>query len=222
MHDWGAAKVKVSLLCTDPGHPVNGYLEKWMTHNREIHDIQLARTVSELQGGDFLFLVSCSEIVSAEIRDKYQWSLVLHASPLPHGRGWSPHIWSIVGGADELTISLLEAEGKVDTGRIWGQITFPVPRHALWDEINDELFRREIELIDRAVNHFSTVAPKSQDESVEPAYYRRRTPQDSEINPEKSIAQQFDLLRVCDPDRYPAFFWLRGHKYRLRIEKVDD
>jgi methionyl-tRNA formyltransferase len=52
-------------------------------------------------------------------RAKYDSSLVLHASDLPAGRGWSPHIWAITNGAESVTLSLLEAEDQVDSGRIW-------------------------------------------------------------------------------------------------------
>jgi methionyl-tRNA formyltransferase len=54
------------------------------------------------------------------------------------------------------------------------------------------------------------------------ARYPRRTPNDSRVNPEQSIRSQFDLIRVCDPDRYPAFFELYGHKYIIRVEKSSD
>ena len=40
-----------------------------------------------------------------------------------------------------------------------------------------------------------------------------------EIDPDKTIAEQFDLMRVCDPDRYPAYFNYLGYKYVIRIEK---
>ena len=66
--------------------------------------------------GDILFLVSCSEIVKKDIRMKFRHTLVLHASSLPKGRGWSPHIWEILNGADQIVISLLEAEDKIDSG----------------------------------------------------------------------------------------------------------
>jgi methionyl-tRNA formyltransferase len=39
---------------------------------------------------------------------------------------------------------------------------------------------------------------------------------------QKTIAEQFDLLRVVDNLRYPAFFDHRGKRYRLTIKKADD
>jgi methionyl-tRNA formyltransferase len=213
--------LRVSFLCSDADHPVNRYLKGWIAQSRNLHDISLVRKSGELVGGDFLFLVSCAEIISAEIRSRYRFVLVLHASPLPRGRGWSPHIWAIINGAEALTVSLLEAEDGVDSGRIWRQVTFPVPRHALWDEINAVLFQHEIELIAFALENWCSVVPREQERNAETNYYPRRKPEDSELDPQQSIASQFDLIRVCDPDRYPAFFRLRGENYRLRIEKFD-
>jgi methionyl-tRNA formyltransferase len=214
--------MKISILCSDEKHPVNGFLQRWIDQNRDSHQISLVRKKKELLGGEILFLVSCSEIVSAVDRAIYRASLVLHASNLPVGRGWSPHIWQIIGGAQEVTLSLLEAEDKIDSGRIWYQTTFPVPKHSLWDEINERLFNAEIELIDLAVHEFDTVIPKPQDMATGPTYYPRRTAEASKLDAERSIASQFDLIRVCDPTRFPAFFELHGKKYKLTLEKIND
>lgn len=214
--------MRISLLCSDEQHPVNEYLKRWMAAQHGVHEVELVRKKSELSGGDILFLVSCAEIVGATDRSAYRAALVLHASDLPRGRGWSPHIWRLIEGADEITLSLLEAEDKVDSGRIWKQLSFPIPKHALWDEINALLFDAEIKLIDFAVSEFEQIRPTAQDPSIEPSYYPRRTPADSQVDPLQSIANQFDRIRVCDPNRFPAFFELHGKKYKLTLEKIDD
>lgn len=214
--------MRISLLCSDEHHPVNEYLKKWIAEQEGFHQVDIARKKSELSGGDILFLISCSEIVSAAARSAYRASLVLHASDLPLGRGWSPHIWQLVDGANEITLSLLEAEDKVDSGRIWKKVKIPIPKHALWDEINARLFDAEIDLIDFAVREFERVCITAQDSAIEPNYYPRRTPADSRIDPSKSIASQFDIIRVCDPKRFPAFFELHGKKYKIILEKLDD
>jgi methionyl-tRNA formyltransferase len=214
--------MKISLLCSSESHPVNGHLEEWIQRNRNMHEITLVRRKKDLSGGDVLFLVSCGEIISAEDRGKYRASLVLHASDLPRGRGWNPHIWAIIDGARQITVSLLEVEDKIDSGRIWRQVIVSVPKHLLWDEINQLLFNTEMELIDYAILNFETIRPWQQNDDIEPNYYRLRTPFDSQINPEESIVSQFDLLRICDPQRYPAFFELHGHRYKLILEKTHD
>jgi methionyl-tRNA formyltransferase len=56
-------------------------------------------------------------------------------------------------------------------------------------------------------------------EDREPSYWPRRKPEDSRIDPYKSIASQFDILRVSDTKRYPAFFDFRGETFELKLEK---
>lgn len=214
--------MKITFLCSDPAHPVNVYLEKWILLNAMHHQVTLVRRKSDLVGGDILFLISCSEILRAPDRAAYQACLVLHASDLPEGRGWSPYVWAILGGAEEITLSLLEAEDQVDSGRIWKKLIFQVPKHALWNEINERLFEAETELINFAVEHFSDIVPAQQNPNISPTYCRRRTPQDSRIDANASIKDQFDVIRVCDPQRYPAFFDLNGARYKLILEKMDD
>lgn len=212
--------MKISILCSDSKHPINAYLERWISSNEGVHEIELVRTKSTLAGGDILFLISCTELVRAVDRERYKATLVLHASDLPKGRGWSPHIWAILQGDAELTLSLLEADDRVDSGAIWIQKKIDIPRHALWDEINDLLFKAEVELMDAAILGIGDIVPKPQDPLVESSYHPRRRPCDSEIDPGKSLDSQFDLIRVCDPGRFPAYFELRGHRYKIVLEKI--
>ena len=214
--------MKISFLCSDHRHPVNDYLYAWIKKNNSKHEIELVRQKKDLSGGDILFLISCTEIINSQDRMAYINCLVIHASDLPKGRGWSPHIWSILEGKEELTLTLLEANNKIDSGKIWKKLNFQVPKHALWNEINAQLFEKEIELIDFAVGNFKSVSAKSQALDIEPTYYPKRTPNDSEIDPYKSIESQFDKIRVCDPDRFPAYIELYGERYKLILEKVND
>lgn len=214
--------MKITLLCSDPLHPVNAHLKPWIERNRNVHEISLVRFKRDLGGGDVLFMISCTEIINSFERDIYRASLVLHSSSLPYGRGWSPHIWQIINGAEEIIVSLLEAEDVVDSGRLWHQITISIPKHALWNEINEKLFNAEIALIDFAISEFDTVIPIEQNKNINPTYFPRRNPVDSKIDPEKTIAEQFDQIRVSDPVRFPTFFDLHGHRYKLILEKISD
>lgn len=213
--------MKITLLCTDSRHPVNPYLERWIAEADPSLEVELVRSKKDISDGTFLFLISCSEIVTAQDRAKYAHTLVLHASDLPQGRGWSPHIWELSRGASSITLSLLEAEDRVDSGRIWAKKVIPVPEHALWDEINDLLFTTEMDLLTHAVTNLASIVPVEQDPEVEPEYYRRRTPDDSMIDANASIASQFNLIRVCDPNRFPAYFIYQGHRYIMKVEHAD-
>lgn len=212
--------MNISILCTDTNHPVVNYLREWSSKMSIIgHSVSLVFDKSQLIGGDVLFLVSCSQMVTDVERDKYTATLVLHASDLPKGRGWSPYVWSILDGAKQITVSLLEAIEPVDSGPIWLKTTFSLEGHELLDEINLKLFEAELYLMTEAVEHFSDIRSTMQiGESGE--YMKKRTPADSNLDPYKSIAEQFNLLRVVDSERYPAFFIYQGYKYLIKIEKV--
>lgn len=214
--------MRISLLCSDVHHPVNKHLERWVAAQQGLHQVELVHSKRDLSGGDILFLISCAEIVDAAKRSEYSSTLVLHASDLPLGRGWSPHIWQLIEGSSEITLSLLEAEDKVDSGRIWKKIRFSVPKYALWNDINARLFDAEIKLIDYAVREFGNIQPIQQSPDITPTYYSKRSPKDSQIDPEQSIANQFDKIRVCDPIRFPAFFELHGQKFKIILEKFDE
>jgi methionyl-tRNA formyltransferase len=212
--------MNITVLCSDAGHPVVPRLESWIQSQAKLGNAaRLVFDKGDLTGGDILFLVSCSQLIDADLRSKFRATLVLHASALPQGRGWSPHVWAIVGGSNFVTVSLLEAADKVDQGAIWLQEAFTLEGHELLPEINARLFECELSLMSRAVNGFGSITPVAQ-AAESGTYLRKRTPLDSKLDPHKSIAEQFNLLRVVDSERYPAFFELNGHRYLLKIEKV--
>jgi methionyl-tRNA formyltransferase len=142
---------------------------------------------------------------------------LIHASDLPKGKGWSPHVWAILKGANSIVVSLLNVSDPVDSGDIWMKREIQLSGTELYDEINHKLFSCEVELMSWFVENSGMQHPIKQkgDES----FWRRRYPEDSRLDVYASIASQFDLLRVCDPDRFPAFLEFRGAKYILRIER---
>jgi methionyl-tRNA formyltransferase len=198
---------------------VTSHLKKWQLKMSDLgHEVKLLHDKNMLEKGDILFLVSCSQVIPSGIRNNFQKTLVLHASDLPMGRGWSPHVWEILKGNNKITVSLLEAEDVVDTGAIWFKKRFQLEGHELLPEINEKLFMVELELMSDAVNAFGNIQVISQGKN-KGEYFRKRTPDDSRLDPHKTIAEQFELIRVTDSERYPAFFDYLGHRYLLKVEK---
>ncbi len=58
-----------------------------------------------------------------------------------------------------------------------------------------------------------TGIPQNGDET----FFPRRKYKDSELDINKSILEQFNLLRIVDNERYPAFFYINETKYILKI-----
>jgi len=212
-------KMIISILCSDVKHPVYSRLTNWKQLMSDDHIIEIVHMSEKLSGGDILFLISCYEKIDVKTREKYKTTLVVHASDLPLGRGWSPHIWQILEQKNRMQVCLLEATDTIDSGAIWSKKEFLLEGHELADEINDKLFDIEVELINFAISNYGEVRAEEQDSS-KATYYRKRIPEDSKLDPEKSIIEQFNLMRVCDPDRYPAFFEYRGYRYNVIIKKA--
>ncbi len=55
-------------------------------------------------------------------------------------------------------------------------------------------------------------------QNKEESFYPKRTPKDSELDINKTIKEQFNLLRIVNNDEYPAYFEIDGHRYILKIE----
>ena len=212
--------MNISILISSTENPVNIYIDKWVEKNKN-HQISIIHSKEELTSGDILFLISCSDIISKLERSKFMKTLVIHASDLPRGRGWSPHVWEIINGATDITLSLLEAEDKVDTGDIWKKTIVSIPKTALLDEINELIFNAELELMDFAIANYNTIKPKKQS-NIDSTYWPKRSPKDSEIDINKGISEQFDLIRICDPDRFPVFFYKNGERFNITIKKDNE
>ena len=212
--------MNISVLITSIEHPANSYIDKWAEKNKS-HQISIKHSKKELISGDILFLISCSEIISKLERDQFKRTLIVHASDLPNGKGWSPHVWEIINGANHVTLSLFEAEDEIDSGDIWKKIRVLIPKTALFDEINKLIFDSELRLMDFAIENFNNVESKKQS-NINSTFWSKRSPKDSEIDINQTISEQFDLLRTCDPNRFPAFFYKDGIRFNITIEKNNE
>jgi len=212
--------LNITILITHKEHKIIPYLKKWQTSNSKTHKISLVHDSSEVKNGDILFLISCLEIINLDIRSKFKHTLVIHESDLPHGKGWSPLQWQIINGVNSIFVTLLDAIDHVDSGDIWAKKTVELEEHELADEINDKIFPVKLDLMDFAIKSIDTIK-KTPQEKIDESHYPKRTPVDSKIDVNKSISEQFNLLRIADNERYPCYFDYKGHRYKITLKKID-
>jgi len=179
-----------------------------------LHDPKL------IEDGDVALFLSLGRIVSPALLKRHAHNLVVHASALPHGRGWSPLTWQILEGRNEIPVSLLEAADGVDSGDVYAQRTLRFHGHELLPEMHRALAAATTELCEDFIERFPFVVGEARTQSGEASYYPRRRPGDSRLDPDKTLREQFNLLRVCDQERYPAFVEIAGRSYEVRITPV--
>lgn len=212
------AKILVSVVVDATNSWMNRYAEGLV---RAITDkgygARSCRKYEEIADGGIAIFLSCEKIVPKAVLKKSIHNLVVHGSDLPAGKGWSPITWQVLEGRSEIPVALFEAAEKVDAGPVYYKGKIKLEGHELIDEIRDAANKRITELILRFLEEYPHVAGKPQEGRE--SFYRKRTPADSELDLDKTIREQINLLRVVDNDRYPGFFTYKGKKYLLKIYK---
>lgn len=208
---------RIGIVCDPPGwfQPFAESLAEKLTVAG--HPAQLLSRQGDVAEGDIAFYLSCTGITPPELLLRNCWNLVVHASALPEGRGFSPLVWQTLEGKTTIPLTMISMAEDVDTGDILMRRDLELGGHELNDEMRDAMGRAIVQMC----FDFATAPspPEPQAQKGAGSWYPRRGPADSVLDPEKTISEQFDLLRVVDNENYPAFFNLRGHRYTLYIHR---
>ena len=173
---------------------------------------------SEVRKGDVLCLVSCEKIFKdLELNN---FNIVVHESDLPKGKGWSPVSWQVLEGKNKIPVTLFEATRDIDSCVIYFQDFIELTGFELLDEIKTQQGLITNKLIKKFIKSFPEI--KGRKQIGESTFYKRRTIESSQLNINKTIKEQFNLLRIVDNERYPAYFTINGNKYTLKIKKIND
>ena len=214
-------QLKITIV-SDAGSWSGGFIGELKTDlEKSGHTVRWVHDPKEIEDGDVALFLSLGRIVSRALLKRHAHNLVVHESALPQGRGWSPLTWQILEGKNEIPISLIEAGESVDSGVIYAQGCLLFEGHELVDELRAAQARATMELCRDFIHRYPYVSSEGRPQSGTSSHYPRRQPDDSRLDPDKSIRDQLNLLRVADPDRYPAFFELAGRRYEVRLRATN-
>jgi hypothetical protein len=183
------------------------------------HAVRVVHEVNEIVPCDVLFLLSFWSLIPETVLDKNVHNVVVHESNLPKGKGWSPLSWQVIEGCSKIPIVLFEAINKVDAGDIYVKDVVLLDGGELIDEIREKQARATYQLCESFISRYPSIVADAMAQFGEETFYPRRGAIDSELSIDSTIRQQFDLLRTVDNEAYPAFFYHKGNKYILKIEK---
>jgi methionyl-tRNA formyltransferase len=215
----GAGCLSITVL-TDGESWINEYIPDLVSSfTLSGHDVSWVHEISEITEGELSFYLGCGKIVPPDVLSKNRHNLVVHASALPQGRGWSPLTWQILEGRNEIPISLFEAERFVDSGKIYIRDVMRFDGTELIGELRQKAGEYTVRLCRAFVENYPNIVLKGANQAGTSSYYRKRSPEDSRLDPDRTIREQFNLMRVVDNEHYPARFELNGAQYTLRIEK---
>lgn len=162
-----------------------------------------------------VFILSYFELLDEQFMKRHRHNLVVHESDLPKGKGWSPLFWQILEGKNKIPIVLFEASDKVDSGKILIKDYIILDGTELHDEVREKQANKTVDLCCSFLKkERSLIAVKQKGKSD---FYKKRTSKDSELNINKTLKAQFNLLRICNNGDFPAFFKYKGETYILKI-----
>ena len=181
-------------------------------HSRLFHDAEKIPNKY-----DVIFVLSFFRLIPSHLIKKHPLFLAVHESALPQGKGWAPLFWQILEGKKRIPFCLFQVNGKLDSGDFLLKEYVTFQGGELEEEIREIQATKTIQMCFKFLKLKNKLNPRKQ--SGKSTFYRRRSPKDSQLSLGKSLREQFDLLRICNNEKYPAHFFSRGHKYILKIQK---
>jgi len=166
---------------------------------------------------DILFILGYHKIIENQYLKRNKHNIVIHESALPLGKGWAPMFWQILEGKNKIPFSMFEASNGVDNGDIYMQKSLQLNGYELNNELRDKQAKFTIDMCLDFINNYEKYKIPTKQKGLE-SVYKKRGKEDSQIDINKTIKEQFNLLRIVDNEEYPAFFDIDGNRYILKIE----
>ena len=179
------------------------------------YNIKISHNHLEVQSQDIVFILGYTKILNDAFIKSNKLNLVIHESALPKGKGFSPVQWQILEGAKSIPVCLIEATSEVDSGDILYKHNIELSGFELFEEIREKQAEATIKIISEFLKIYPDFNREKQ--SGSDSFYRKRGINDGELDIDKSIKQQFNLLRIGNNQKWPSFFHYEGKKYLLKI-----
>ncbi|AJC86776.1 formyl transferase [Campylobacter sp. RM16704] len=203
--------MKIALL-TSPNQWFVPYVKKLQ---KLISNSTIFYEYEQIKNYDIVFILSYHKIISKKFLQSNKHNIVIHASNLPQGKGWAPLFHQIIEGKNKIVFTLFEASEKTDSGDIYLQKTLLLDGLELYDELRTKQANFTIKLCLEFINSFSKILKKPQ--KGKESFYPKRTFKDHELDINKTIDEQFNLLRISSNEEFPAFFYKNGKKFIIKI-----
>ena len=164
-----------------------------------------------------IFIPHWSKIIPEEIWNNYE-CVLFHITDLPFGRGGSPLQNLIINGHKKTKISAIRVEKGIDTGPIY------LKRNLLLKGSARDIFLRASETIFEMIDEILKKVPFPIEQAGVPTYFKRRKPDQSNINNLDKLNKIYDYIRMLDCEGYPnACIELNGIVYEFyNVKKLNN
>ena len=164
---------------------------------------------------EWIFFPHWSWIIPKEIHENFE-CVVFHMTDLPYGRGGSPLQNLIVRGHKQTMLSAIKCVEELDAGPIYGK------RPLGLEGTGEEILLRASEVMKDMIIDIVRNKPTPIQQIGDVVEFKRRKPQDGNIEFLKGIDQIYDYIRMLDAKGYPpAFFQTKYFQFDLTEARWD-
>tara|TARA_Y100000590_G_scaffold84200_1_gene94074 strand:- start:34900 stop:35568 length:669 start_codon:yes stop_codon:yes gene_type:complete len=212
-------KVKVCFLTDPKNNWIKKDIKKFVSKlSKKKYLAKVTEDENKSTNHDVLFILGYTKIIKEKLLNKNKYNLVIHESDLPKGKGFSPIQWQILDNKKNIKSKLIDCSSKkVDSGDVYFTKEIKLDGTELYEEWRKKQSNVTMELIKKFLKIYPNI--KKTKQFGKSTFLKKRFPQDSKININKPIRSQFNLLRVCNNKRWPAFFLFKKKKYIIKIYK---
>lgn len=170
---------------------------------------------------EYDILVSCGfpYILNENAIKLSKIAINVHPTLLPKYRGYRSGPFIIINGEKKSGVTVHLITKEMDKGDIIIQKEFEVSLFDTTKSLFLKAQKFEVDVLFDAIQMIKSNKVKflKQDESKASIYNKIRTPKDSEIDENKTLKELYNYIRACDPDDYPAFFYVNGEKVFIKL-----
>lgn len=160
----------------------------------------------------YVFFPHWSWIIPRNIWERFE-CVVFHMTDLPYGRGGSPLQNLILRGHQDTHISALRCCEGVDAGPIYMKRPLSLLGTA------EEIYIRANTIIQNMIIDILNENPVPIPQYGEIINFKRRTPEESNLDGAQTLEELFDRIRMMDAEGYPPAFWDVG-KFQLQFSRA--
>lgn len=206
---------KICFLLDIDNNWLSSYCINYIKKNKN-RGIKIYYNFQKIKNYDYVFVLGYTRILPKILIERNKLVMVIHESNLPKGKGFSPLQWQILKNKKIIKINLIKLEPKVDSGDIIFTDYLRLNGSELYNEIRSKQAAATFKLIDKFLSQKIYRYKKQKGKET---FFRKRNPADSNIDINQTLKKSFNLLRICNNEEWPAFFFYKNHKYILKIFK---
>ena len=145
----------------------------------------------------------------------------IHESPLPEGRGHAPIQWALQNKKVNFTLSLFKVAPGVDDGYIVYQHNKEILYYDNVESLETKRQEGITECFEIFLNELKQGVIVLREQTGKSTYHKKRNKLNSEIKSIDNLNDLWEKIRICDNEKYPAFFILNDKKITLKYT-IDD